>query len=186
MVSVELMAARVTAGGGARSEGAPCPPDPAGTERDHHVGGRVVPAVGAGGRGVFTVLYVEDHPINVSLVRRLVARRPLMRLQVARTGAEAVGLVGCARPDLVLLDLDLPDMSGEVLLEQLWALPGCAQLPVVVLSADAVPDTAARLLARGVTEFLTKPLDVARFYACLDLVAAVPSPRQGHETGRAS
>ncbi len=129
----------------------------------------------------FTVLYVEDHPINVSLVRRLVVRRPAVRLQVARTGAEALRVVGCGPPDLVLLDLDLPDVSGEVVLERLWAVPGCAEVAVVVLSADAVPATAARLRARGVQEFLTKPLDVARFYACLDaaVAAAVPLPRQG-------
>lgn len=136
----------------------------------------------------FTVLYVEDHPINVSLVRRLVARRPAMRLQVARTGAEALRVVGGGRPDLVLLDLDLPDVSGEVVLERLWSVPGCAEVPVVVLSADAELATAARLLARGVREFLTKPVDVARFYACLDLAAAtavaVPLPRQGQDQGR--
>lgn len=113
-----------------------------------------------------------------------------MRLQVARTGAQALGLANLGPPDLVLLDLDLPDASGEEVLERLWALPGCAEVPVVVLSADAVADTATRLLALGVTEFLTKPLDVARFYACLDAIAAVPLalplPRQGGGTGRAS
>lgn len=156
------------------------------TTDENSVARHVVQPTSAGGRGLFTVLYVEDHPINIELVRRLVARRPLMRLQVARTGAQALGVVRLGRPDVLLLDLDLPDVSGEVVLERVWALPGCAEVPVVVLSADAVAETAARLLARGVTEFLTKPLDVSRFYACLDGIGAVPVPRQGHGSGWAS
>lgn len=160
------------------------------TEVEGSAGEQVGRTAPGGDAGPFTVLYVEDHPINIDLVRRLVARRPSMRLQIARTGAQALCLVKLGPPDLVLLDLDLPDASGEVVLERLWALPGCAEVPVVVLSADAVADTATRLLALGVTEFLTKPLDVARFYACLDAIAAVPLalplPRQGGGTGRVS
>lgn len=115
-----------------------------------------------------TVLYVEDHPVNVDLVRRLLERTGTTRLVVAGTGREALRVAAAEHPDLVLLDLHLPDVSGEVLLEQLWALPGRADTPVVVLSADALPAAAARLRALGVLDYLTKPLDVARFYACVD------------------
>lgn len=110
-----------------------------------------------------------------------------MRLQVASTGADALALVQRGVPDLVLLDLDLPDISGEVVLQRMWELPGCAEVPVVVLSADAVVATAARLVGLGVREFLTKPVDVSRFYACLDSLAAATQPiGQGRGTGRAS
>lgn len=184
MGSRETSAERAAAGGRPRVAVGSAPMTVTVTEDS--AGEQVVRTASAGSPGPFTVLYVEDHPININLVRRLVARRRSMRLQVARTGAEALGLVELGPPDLVLLDLDLPDVSGEVVLERLWAVAGCAEIPVVVLSADALADTAARLLAQGATDFLTKPLDVARFYACLDAIAAVPLPRRGHGTGRAS
>lgn len=124
------------------------------------------------------VLYVEDHPTNVRLVERLVERRGGVELHVCPTGRDALSAAARVRPDLVLLDLHLPDLPGEVVLERLWALPGLARVPVVVLSADALPATVARLLAAGVGDYLTKPLDVARFYACLDAVQAASPLRE--------
>lgn len=125
-----------------------------------------------GGEGVLTVLYVEDHPSNVRLVERLLARRDDVRLEVAGTGEQ--GLAGAARlrPHLVLLDLHLPDLPGEVVLQRLWRLPGLAATPVVVLTADALPETTARLLRAGVSGVLTKPLDVRLLYRCLDAAVA--------------
>ncbi len=117
---------------------------------------------------MLSVLYVEDHPSNVHLVERLLARRPSSELHVAATGREGLRLAALLRPDVVLLDLNLPDLAGEVVLDRLWALPGLARTPVVVLTADATAATAARLRDRGVAGHLTKPLDVAAFYARLD------------------
>lgn len=125
------------------------------------------------------VLYVEDHPVNVRLMERLLARRPGVRLAVAGTGCDALRLAALGHPDLVLLDLQLPDLPGEVVLDRLWALPGGAATRVVVLTADALPQTADRLLARGVFAHLTKPLDVPRFYACLDAVVSMTAPPRG-------
>ena len=118
------------------------------------------------------MLYVEDHPVNVRLMERLVGRRGDVQLLAAATGWAALQIAATTRLDLVLLDLDLPDLPGEVVLERLWALPGRQLVPVVVLTADALPETEARLRGRGVTDHLTKPIDVARFYACLDGVLA--------------
>lgn len=121
---------------------------------------------------MLNVLCVEDNPSNARLVQRLVDRRDTVCLTVATTGRE--GLLAAARlhPDLVLLDLHLPDLDGEVVLQRLWALPGLSGTPVVVLTADATTETAQRLRRLGVTEQLTKPLDVPSFYAELDRAEA--------------
>lgn len=125
------------------------------------------------------VLYVEDHPSNARLVQRLVERRDTVSLNVATTGREGVAMAGRLHPDLVLLDLHLPDISGEVVLERIWALPGLARTPVVVLTADATEATARRLHELGVTDHLTKPLDVRAFYDQLDRAEARLALRNG-------
>jgi DNA-binding response OmpR family regulator len=86
-------------------------------------------------------------------------------LLVARTGEEGLALARAARPDLVLLDLHLPDLPGEQVLDRLLAEHG---VPVAVLSADALPTTVDGALARGAVAYLTKPLVVAELYALLD------------------
>ncbi|MGH9152780.1 MAG: ATP-binding response regulator, partial [Acidimicrobiales bacterium] len=115
-----------------------------------------------------TVLYVEDNLSNVRLVERVVARRPGVRLLVAMQGGLAVDLAREHRPGLVLLDLHLPDMSGEEVLRRLRADRRTAATPVVVLSADATAGEVERLRARGAADYLTKPFDVARLLALID------------------
>ncbi len=115
------------------------------------------------------VLYVEDNPSNVRLVERLLERRPGTSLLVARTGEEGLALAHSRRPDLVLLDLHLPDLPGEEVLDRLLVEQG---VPVAVLSADALPSTVAGMLARGAHAYLTKPLVVADLYAVLDAAQA--------------
>lgn len=127
---------------------------------------------------MLSVLYIEDNPSNARLVQRLVDRRRTVDLQIATTGAEGLRLATRLRPDLVLLDLHLPDLPGEVVLDRLRALPGPSPMAVVVVTADATAATTAMLLARGVTEKLTKPLDVQAFYDQLDRVEAQLVPRQ--------
>lgn len=128
---------------------------------------------------MLSVLYIEDHPSNARLVQRLVERRDTVRLTVATTGRAGVALAGRLHPDLVLLDLHLPDLSGEVVLERLWALPGMSGTPVVVLTADATAQTAQRLRELRVTDQLTKPLDVTAFYDQLDRAEARLAFRHG-------
>lgn len=117
-----------------------------------------------------TVLYIEDQPSNLALVELLLARRGNVTLLSAPTGAAGVQLVRERQVDLVLLDLHLPDADGREVLAALRALPGRAGLPVVVLSADAMPATMADLTARGASGFLSKPLDVPQFFSTLDRV----------------
>jgi len=115
-----------------------------------------------------TVLYVEGNPSNLRLVERLLGQRGGVRLLTTTQGHLVHGLARQHRPDLVMLDLHLPDIGGEEVLRRLQADPHTAHLPVVVLSADATPGQIQRLLAAGASQYLTKPLDVTRFLEVVD------------------
>ncbi|MGH2918862.1 MAG: PAS domain S-box protein [Solirubrobacteraceae bacterium] len=120
-----------------------------------------------------TIVYIEDNLSNLKLVERLLERVPEVRLIPAMQGKLGLDLVQQHRPDLILLDLHLPDMHGRDVLEELKRDPATAAIPVVVLSADATPVQIGRLRAAGAAGYLTKPIDVQ---ALLDLVQndAVP------------
>lgn len=112
------------------------------------------------GRG--TVLYVEDARSNTELVERVLAVHPEVALETATTGAAALAVIAAAVPDVVLLDLHLPDMSGLELLRRLRAAPETEAIPVVVLSADAIPANIERIQNEQISAYLTKPLDIDR------------------------
>ena len=122
-----------------------------------------------------TVLYVEDNLSNVKLVERVVSRRPEVQLMVAMLGGLALELAREHRPSLILLDLHLPDMSGEEVLRRLRADPRTAATPVVVLSADATAGQVQRLRADGAADYLTKPFDIPRLLELID-GNALPRP----------
>jgi len=115
-----------------------------------------------------TVLYIEDNPSNLRLVQRVVALRPRVKLLSAMSGRLGLELAREHRPDLILLDLHLPDIPGTEVLEQLQADRRTRETPVVVISADATPGQIERLLGAGAREFLTKPVDVKRLIQLLD------------------
>jgi PAS domain S-box-containing protein len=118
-----------------------------------------------------TVLYIEDNLSNLQLVDRVVSRRPGVTLISAMRPMLGLDLAREHDPDLVLLDLHLPDMPGEEVLRRLRNDLRTAEIPVVILSADARPSLIKRLLGAGARAFLTKPLDVAELLALLDQVA---------------
>jgi CheY-like chemotaxis protein len=120
------------------------------------------------------VLYVEDVPDNLRLVQEILARRPQIDLISTALGRVALDLARAHRPDLILLDLNLPDIHGRDLLGQLSADPRTNDIPVVILSADATPGQIKRLHAAGATGYLTKPLQLRPF---LDTLDALP----GHD-----
>ncbi len=115
-----------------------------------------------------TVLYIEDNLSNLQLLQRILATRPGIKLVEAMQGRLGLDLAREHHPDLILLDLHLPDLSGEEALLRLQAEPETSQIPVVVISADATRDRAARLLASGARAYVTKPLDVREFLGILD------------------
>jgi signal transduction histidine kinase/CheY-like chemotaxis protein len=107
-----------------------------------------------------TVVYIEDNPSNLRLVERALERVPGVRLVSAIQGGIGLDLVREHHPDLVLLDLHLPDLSGAEVLGRLKADSATASIPVVVVSADATPSQVERLEEAGVAAYMTKPIDV--------------------------
>ncbi len=115
-----------------------------------------------------TVLYIEDNLSNLELIQRVLARRPDIRLITAMHGRLGLDLAREHHPDVILLDVHLPDITGDEILRRLQAEPAVADIPVIVISADATAVQVARLLSLGAREYLTKPLDVKRFITVLD------------------
>jgi signal transduction histidine kinase/CheY-like chemotaxis protein len=115
-----------------------------------------------------TVLYIEDNASNLRLVERVLGERTAMRLIPAMQGRLGLALAREHRPDLILADLHLPDMSGEDVLREVLDDPALRTTPVIILSADATPGQIKRLLAVGARAYLTKPLDVAELLRQID------------------
>jgi PAS domain S-box-containing protein len=126
-----------------------------------------------------TVLYIEDNMSNLQLVERVLSRRAGVQLISAMRPQLGLDLAAEHHPDLVLLDLHLPDMPGQEVLRRLRADPRTAEVPVVILSADARPSLIKELLGQGVRAFLTKPLDVKELLELLDAVATERDRRPG-------
>lgn len=123
-----------------------------------------------------TVLYIEDNLANLKLLERVLEHRPRVRLLSAMQGRLGIELARQHRPDLVLLDLHLPDLRGEEVLERLRGDERTASLPVVVISADATPRRIGQLKAAGVHAYLTKPFEVGALLRVLDEVLASAEP----------
>jgi CheY-like chemotaxis protein len=132
-----------------------------------------------------TLLYVEDNLSNVRLMTRLLARRPTITLLHAGDGESGVALARERRPDVIFLDLHLPDKSGEDVLQELWADPELRRIPVVMLTADATPAQMRRALASGAAAYLTKPLDLRRVLDTLDQVVLLGEERRASELASA-
>ena len=127
-----------------------------------------------------TILYVEDNLANIRLVERIFTHRPKLRLLPALQGRLALDLAVESQPDLILLDLHLPDMGGEEVLQRLHADPATNRIPVIILSGDANPRRLERLLAAGATAYLSKPFNVTDFLHTIDTALTTPhdQPRQ--------
>jgi len=123
-----------------------------------------------------SILYIEDNPVNVLLVEELVSSRDDLRIVSVATGAEGVSQARALLPDLVLVDMQLPDFDGFEVLRRLRAQPDTAALTCIALSANAVPEDIALALKAGFSEYWTKPINLRAFLASL---AAVFPPRAG-------
>jgi signal transduction histidine kinase len=123
------------------------------------------------------VLHIEDNLANVKLVERILGDREDIEVIAAMHGRLGLELAHELRPALVLLDLHLPDVSGDEVLRELRDDPATASIPVVIVSADATPGQIQRLTAAGAMAYLTKPLDVRELLRLLDEVLPVlPAP----------
>ncbi len=120
-----------------------------------------------------TVAYIEDNPANIRLVQLILANRPHASLLTATDGLSGLELVREQQPDVVLLDLHLPDLEGAEVLNRLQADSSTKNIPVIILSADANPEQTAKLLEAGAKQYLTKPFDVRTFLKVLDEVQGI-------------
>ncbi len=128
-----------------------------------------LPARVHAGAQVRTLLYVEDSPANLMLIARLMARRADISLLSATNGIQGVEIARAALPDVILMDISLPGISGIEALRLLVADPRTAAIPVIALSANAMPHDIEKGLAAGFFRYLTKPIRVDEFMCTLDL-----------------
>jgi len=122
----------------------------------------------AAGSAIRTLLYVEDNEANMALVEQLIARRPDMRLLGAPDAMRGIALARAHQPDVILMDINLPGISGMQALKILREDPATRHIPVLALSANAMPRDIEKGLAAGFYRYLTKPIRVNEFMAALD------------------
>ncbi len=116
------------------------------------------------------ILYIEDNPSNVRLMERIFERFTDKRLITAATGLAGLAAALESRPELILLDINLPDISGYEVMKRLAQDARTAEIPVVALSADAMPADVTRGLGAGFRRYLTKPVNIPRLQQVLDEV----------------
>jgi PAS domain S-box-containing protein len=114
------------------------------------------------------VHYVEDNETNVEVMRGILAQRPQVEMQVSITGLDGLAAIRAHRPDLILLDMHLPDISGMELLKHLKNDPRMGTIPIIVVSADALAQQIEEAFDAGCTHYLTKPVSVAEVLNVLD------------------
>ncbi len=125
------------------------------------------------------VHYVEDNETNVEVMRGIFVQRPQIRLEVSTLGLDGLAAIRASQPDLVLLDMQLPDISGLELLRHLKQDDSLAAIPVVVVSADATLQQTQNALTAGALHYVTKPLNVARFLQIVDEIMEAADTRWG-------
>jgi PAS domain S-box-containing protein len=154
-------------------DGASRPPAPP-AARPHS---RPMPLFDAGVPPRGTLLYVEDNPVNAQIISELIGRRADLRLYIAQDGLGGVKMATELQPDLVLLDMQLPDIDGHEVLRRLRAQSSTARIPVIALSANAMPEDIARALRAGMSDYWTKPLDFRAFMGSIDALFGPSPPR---------
>jgi signal transduction histidine kinase/CheY-like chemotaxis protein len=123
------------------------------------------------------VHYIEDNETNVEVMRGMLAQRPQVDLRVSGNGLDGLTAIRARRPDVLLLDMHLPDISGLELLRHLKLDPETRGIPVIVVSADALPTQIAEALQAGAHRYLTKPVSVGELLEVLDELLAVMETR---------
>ena len=121
------------------------------------------------GTPLHTLLYVEDNPANLELVEQLIARRPDLRLLSAADGNLGIEFARAYQPEVILMDINLPGISGIEAMKILRADPATAHIPIIALSANAMPRDIEKSLEAGFFRYLTKPIKVNQFMDALDV-----------------
>jgi len=116
------------------------------------------------------VHYVEDNETNVEVMRGILAQRPQVELAVSVTGLDGLAAIRTRRPDLILLDMHLPDISGLELLRHLKGDPVTRPIPIVAVSADALAPQIGEALESGAERYLTKPVSVPELLGVVDVL----------------
>ncbi|MFA6903993.1 MAG: response regulator [Gallionellaceae bacterium] len=119
--------------------------------------------------GKHTLLYVEDSPANMQIVEQLILRQPDIHLLTAVNGSNGIEIARTSRPDVILMDINLPDMSGYKALDVLRDDPATAHIPVIALSANALPINIDSGLQAGFFRYLTKPIKINELMYELDV-----------------
>ena len=125
-------------------------------------------------QGKRTILYIEDNLSNLNLVQEILRQQPQIELLSAMQGRLGLDLARKHSPDLILLDLHLPDLNGWEVFSQLRSAETTRNIPVIVISADATPRQVQQFMSAGAHDYLTKPLDVTKFSRVIE-EAAWPS-----------
>ncbi len=130
--------------------------------------------------GSYRMLYIEDNPSNIELMQSLVETLDGVELLIADHPTAGLALAEANKPDIIVLDIDLPGMSGFQVLSKLKAIPATARTPVIALSAAAMPRDIERGLAAGFRHYLTKPINVREFFAAVDSVLSETARDRTH------
>ncbi|HEY4083341.1 MAG TPA: CHASE domain-containing protein [Burkholderiaceae bacterium] len=123
-------------------------------------------------QGTRRVVYIEDNEMNIAVMRGILEQRPQLELTVYLTGQTGLNAVQAEPPDLLLLDMQLPDVNGLEILRRLRQRWNDQQLPVIAVSANALPEQITACKALGVRDYLTKPVDLREILTLLDKVLA--------------
>ena len=116
-----------------------------------------------------TLLYVEDNPANLELVKQIIARHPNIRLLTAVNGSSGIEIARESQPDVILMDINLPDISGVEALKILRGDSATKHIPIIALSANAMPRDIEKGLEAGFYRYLTKPINIKEFMDTLSL-----------------
>ncbi|MBF0548401.1 MAG: PAS domain S-box protein [Candidatus Riflebacteria bacterium] len=116
-----------------------------------------------------TLLYVEDNLANLKLVQQIIARHPGIRLLTAVTGKDGIKIASTSHPDVILMDINLPGISGFETLKILRSEPTTAHIPVIAISANAMPGDIEKGLKAGFFRYITKPIKVNEFMDALNV-----------------
>jgi PAS domain S-box-containing protein len=126
-----------------------------------------------------TLLYVEDNPANLKLVEQIIARHPDIRLMAAVNGNSGIRIAREHKPEVILLDINLPDIDGFEVLRILRSDPITAHIPVIAISANAMPLDIERGMKAGFFRYITKPIKVDEFMEAMDVALEFAGQKVG-------